>query len=54
MSQNKLHRIISAKILGKFYRHKFSAKLNPIWEKRVLNFKFKAFCPVNLKQHCTT
>ena len=27
-------------------------KLNPIWEKRVLNFKFNALCPVNLNQHC--
>ena len=44
--------IISAKILSKFCLHKFSPKLNPIWEKRVLNLKFNAFCPVNLYQHC--
>ena len=54
ISQNILHHINSAKILSKFCLHKFSPKLNPIWEKRVLNFKFNAFCPVNLNQHCKT
>ena len=53
ISQNKLHHINSAKILSKFCLDKFSPKLNPIWEKRVLNFKFNAFYPVNLNQHCT-
>ena len=50
--QNKLFHINSAEILSKFYHHKFSHKLNPIWEKCVFNFKFNAFCPVNLNQHC--
>ena len=52
ISQNKLHHINSAKILSKFCLHEFSLKLNPVGEKRVLNFKFNAFCPVNLNQHC--
>ena len=51
--ENKIHRINSAKILSKFCLHKFSPKLNPIWEKRVLNFNFNTFCLVNLNQHCT-
>ena len=50
--QNKIHHINSAKNLSKFCVHKFSPELNPIWEKRVLNFKFNAFCAVNLNQHC--
>ena len=50
--QNKLHHINFAKILIKFCPHKFSPKLNPIWEKGVLNFKFNAFFPVNLNQFC--
>ena len=51
--QNTLHHINSAKNLSKFCLYKFSSKLNPIWEKRVLKFKFISFCPVNLNQHCT-
>ena len=53
ISQNKLNHNNSAKTLTKFCLHKFSPKLNQIWEKRVLNFKFNAFCPVNLNQHCS-
>ena len=53
--ENKaIHRINSVKILSKFCLHKFSPKLNPIWEKRILNFKFNAFWPVNLNQYCIT
>ena len=54
ISQNQLHHISSAKILSKFCLHKFSRKLNPNCGKCVLSFKFNAFCPVILNQHCTS
>ena len=47
-----MHHINFDEILSKFCLHKFSPKLNPIREKRVLIFKFSSFCPVNVNQHC--
>ena len=48
---NKLHHFNSAKILGKFCLDKFSPNSTQFEKKGVLNFKFNAFCPVNLNQH---
>ena len=42
----------SAEILSKFCRHLFKPKVNSILKKRVLIFKFNAFCLDNLRQHC--